>query len=122
MRQARCLETILLIIILVQPNPLLRDIWFIGARPRMEVFVAGIGISDRIFVQPVSLGQNLSYRSPSERASTVYIFFSSMIRVGDRVMVQFETKHTIGDIQDISLMKIKLNEIEFNKNMISIDR
>ena len=32
-------------------------------------------------------------------------------------MVQFETKHTIGDILDISLMKIKLNEIEDYSNL-----
>jgi len=49
--------------------------------------------------------------------ASVYIFFSNMIRVGDRIMVQFETKHTIGDIQDISLMKIKLNEIEDYNNL-----
>ncbi|WP_415397461.1 mechanosensitive ion channel family protein [Sulfurimonas sp. CS5] len=49
--------------------------------------------------------------------ASVYIFFSNMIRVGDRVMVQFETKHTIGDILDISLMKIKLNEIEDYSNL-----
>lgn len=40
-----------------------------------------------------------------------------MIRIGDRVMVQFETKHTIGDITDISLMKIKLNEIDDYTNV-----
>lgn len=49
--------------------------------------------------------------------ASVYIFFSNTIRVGDRVMVQFETKHTIGDILDISLMKIKLNEIEDYSNL-----
>lgn len=49
--------------------------------------------------------------------ASVYIFFSNMIRVGDRVMVQFETKHTIGDILDISLMKIRLNEIEDYSNL-----
>ncbi len=49
--------------------------------------------------------------------ASIYIFFSNMIRVGDRVMVQFETKHTIGDIQDISLMKIRLNEIEDYSNL-----
>ena len=27
---------------------------------------------------------------------SVYIFFSNTLRVGDRIMVQFETKHTIG--------------------------
>jgi len=52
--------------------------------------------------------------------ASVYIFFSNMIRIGDRVMVQFETKHTIGDIQDISLMKIKLNEIEDYSNLKEI--
>ena len=51
---------------------------------------------------------------------SVYIFFSNMIRVGDRIMVQFETKHTIGDIIDISLMKIKLNEIEDYSNLKEI--
>lgn len=49
--------------------------------------------------------------------ASVYIFFSNMIRIGDRVMVQFETKHTIGDITDISLMKIKLNEIDDYTNV-----
>ncbi len=48
---------------------------------------------------------------------SVFIFFSNMIRVGDRIMIQFETKHTIGDIADISLMKIKLNEIEDYTNV-----
>ena len=48
---------------------------------------------------------------------SVYIFFSNMARVGDRIMIQFETKHTIGDIVDISLMKIKLNEIEDYTNV-----
>nr|WP_321266477.1 mechanosensitive ion channel domain-containing protein [uncultured Sulfurimonas sp.] len=52
--------------------------------------------------------------------ASVYIFFSNMIRVGDRVMVQFETKHTIGDILDISLMKIKLSEIEDYSNLKEI--
>ena len=32
-------------------------------------------------------------------------------------MVQFETKHMIGDITDISFMKIKLNEIEDYSNV-----
>lgn len=49
--------------------------------------------------------------------ASVYIFFSNMLRVGDRVMVQFETKHTIGDITDISFMKIRLNEIEDYSNL-----
>ncbi|WP_373069454.1 mechanosensitive ion channel domain-containing protein [Sulfurimonas sp.] len=52
--------------------------------------------------------------------ASIYIFFSNMIRVGDRIMVQFETKHTIGDIQDISLMKIKLHEIEDYSNLKEI--
>jgi len=52
--------------------------------------------------------------------ASIYIFFSNMLRVGDRVMVQFETKHTIGDILDISLMKIKLNEIEDYSNLKEI--
>lgn len=52
--------------------------------------------------------------------ASVYIFFSNILRVGDRVMVQFETKHTIGDILDISLMKIKLNEIEDYSNLKEI--
>jgi small-conductance mechanosensitive channel len=50
-------------------------------------------------------------------AGAIYIFFSSMVKVGDRVMVQFETKHTIGDITDISLVKIKLNEVEDYANL-----
>ena len=49
--------------------------------------------------------------------ASLYIFFSNMIRVGDRIMIQFETKHTIGDVMDISLMKIKLNEIEDYTNV-----
>ena len=49
--------------------------------------------------------------------AAIYIFFSNMLRVGDRVMVQFETKHTIGDITDISMMKLKLNEIEDYTNV-----
>ncbi|MDH4943745.1 mechanosensitive ion channel domain-containing protein [Sulfurimonas sp. C5] len=50
-------------------------------------------------------------------AASIYILFSNVIRIGDRVMVQFETKHTIGDIVDISLMKIKLHEIEDYTNL-----
>lgn len=50
-------------------------------------------------------------------AGSIYIFFSSIVRVGDRVMVQFETKHTIGDVVDISLVKIKLNEVEDYTNL-----
>lgn len=50
-------------------------------------------------------------------AASVYILFSNVIRIGDRIMVQFETKHTIGDIVDISLMKIRLHEIEDYSNL-----
>lgn len=50
-------------------------------------------------------------------AGAIYIFFSNVIRVGDRVMVQFETKHTIGDITNISLIKIKLNEVNDYTNI-----
>lgn len=50
-------------------------------------------------------------------AGAIYIFFSSVIRVGDRVMVQFETKHTIGDVLDISLVKVKLQEIDDYTNI-----
>ena len=53
-------------------------------------------------------------------AGAVYIFFTSIVKVGDRVMVQFETKHTIGDIVDISLIKMKLNEIEDYTNIKEI--
>jgi len=49
--------------------------------------------------------------------ASAYMFFSNMIRVGDRIMIQFETKHTIGDVTDMSLMKIKLNEIEDYTNV-----
>jgi small-conductance mechanosensitive channel len=52
--------------------------------------------------------------------ASVYIFFSNILRVGDRIMVQFETKHTIGDVLDISMMKIKLNEIEDYSNLKEI--
>ena len=50
-------------------------------------------------------------------AGAIYIFFGSILKVGDRIMVQFETKHTIGDITDISLIKIKLNEVEDYANL-----
>lgn len=50
-------------------------------------------------------------------AGAIYIFFGSILKVGDRIMVQFETKHTIGDITDISLIKIKLNEVEDYANV-----
>jgi len=53
-------------------------------------------------------------------AGSIYIFFSSIIRVGDRIMVQFETKHTIGDIVSISFVKIKLNEVEDYSNIKEI--
>jgi small-conductance mechanosensitive channel len=53
-------------------------------------------------------------------AGAIYIFFTSIVKVGDRVMVQFETKHTIGDIIDISLVKMKLNEIEDYSNIKEI--
>jgi small-conductance mechanosensitive channel len=50
-------------------------------------------------------------------AGAIYIFFTSIVKVGDRVMVQFETKHTIGDITDISLVKMKLNEVDDYTNI-----
>jgi len=50
-------------------------------------------------------------------AGAIYIFFGSILKVGDRIMVQFETKHTIGDISNISLIKIKLNEVEDYSNI-----
>ena len=50
-------------------------------------------------------------------AGAIYIFFSNVVRVGNRVMVQFETKHTIGDIVDISLIKMKLNEVNDYTNI-----
>jgi small-conductance mechanosensitive channel len=53
-------------------------------------------------------------------AGSIYIFFSNVIRVGDRVMVQFETKHTVGDIKDISLIKIKLQEVDDYTNLKEI--
>lgn len=53
-------------------------------------------------------------------AGAIYIFFSNVIRVGDRVMVQFETKHTIGDVINISLIKIKLNEVSDYNNIKEI--
>jgi small-conductance mechanosensitive channel len=53
-------------------------------------------------------------------AGALYIFVSRIIRVGDRVMVQFETKHTIGDIVDISLIKIRLNEVDDYSNIKEI--
>jgi len=43
-----------------------------------------------------------------------------MVKVGDRVMIQFETKHTIGDITAISLIKMKLNEVEDYSNVKEI--
>jgi small-conductance mechanosensitive channel len=53
-------------------------------------------------------------------AGAIYIFFSNVIRVGDRVMVQFETKHVVGDIVSISLIKMKLNEISDYSNIKDI--
>lgn len=53
-------------------------------------------------------------------AGAIYIFFSNVIRVGDRVMIQFETKHTIGDISNISLIKMKLNEVTDYNNIKEI--
>ncbi len=53
-------------------------------------------------------------------AGAIYIFFSNVVRVGNRVMVQFETKHTIGDIVDISLVKMKLNEVNDYTNIKEI--
>lgn len=50
-------------------------------------------------------------------AGAIYIFFSNVVRVGDRVMVQFETKHTIGDIQNISMIKMKLQEVTDYTNL-----
>ena len=50
-------------------------------------------------------------------AGAIYIFFSNIIRVGDRVMVQFETKHTIGDIVNISIIKMKLQEVDDYSNL-----
>ncbi len=51
---------------------------------------------------------------------SIYIFFTSVVRVGDRIMVQFETKHTIGDIISISLAKIKLHEVDDYTNIKDI--
>lgn len=53
-------------------------------------------------------------------AGAIYIFFSNIIRIGDRVMVQFETKHTVGDIVNISLIKMKLNEVSDYSNIKDI--
>ncbi len=53
-------------------------------------------------------------------AGAIYIFFSNVIRVGDRVMVQFETKHVVGDIVSISLIKMKLNEVSDYSNIKDI--
>ena len=53
-------------------------------------------------------------------AGAIYIFFSNVIRVGDRVMIQFETKHTIGDVSNISLIKMKLNEVTDYNNIKEI--
>lgn len=53
-------------------------------------------------------------------AGAIYIFFASVLKVGDRVMIQFETKHTIGDVVEVSLVKIKLNEVEDYNNMKEI--
>lgn len=50
-------------------------------------------------------------------AGAIYIFFSSVVRVGDRVMIQFETKHTVGDIVEISIIKMKLNEVDDYNNL-----
>jgi small-conductance mechanosensitive channel len=50
-------------------------------------------------------------------AGSIYIFFSNVVKVGDRVMVQFETKHTIGDIMSISMIKMKLQEVDDYTNL-----
>jgi len=53
-------------------------------------------------------------------AGAIYIFFTSVIRVGNRIMVQFDTKHTVGDIVSISLIKIKLHETDDYTNIKDI--
>jgi len=50
-------------------------------------------------------------------AGGVYLFFSHMIRVGDRIMVQFGNRHTIGDVIDVTLFQIKLTELEDYNNL-----
>ena len=86
------------------------------------VFLVGRYIDDFIymitFLSVVAAALTLALREVILNiAAAIYIFFSNMIRIGDRIMIQYETKHTIGDILDISLMKIKLNEIEDYSNV-----
>ena len=50
-------------------------------------------------------------------AGGVYLFFSHMIRVGDRIMVQFGNRHTIGDVVDVTMFQIKLHEVEDYNNL-----
>ncbi|MBN2825345.1 MAG: mechanosensitive ion channel [Campylobacterales bacterium] len=45
-------------------------------------------------------------------AGGIYLFFSHMIRVGDRIMVQYGNRHTIGDVVDVTMFQIKLHEVE----------
>jgi len=45
-------------------------------------------------------------------AGGVYLFFSHMLREGDRIMVQFGNRHTIGDVMDVTMFQIKLHEVE----------
>lgn len=53
-------------------------------------------------------------------AGGIYLFFSHMIRVGDRIMVQFGNRHTIGDVVDVTMFQIKLHEVEDYNNLKDI--
>lgn len=89
--------SILIFIIIRYINDLMYIITFLG------IIAAALTIATREIILNI--------------AGAIYIFFSNVIRVGDRVMVQFETKHTIGDISNISLIKMKLNEVSDYSNI-----
>lgn len=92
--------TILIFIVIRYINDLLYIITFLG------VVAAALTIATREIILNI--------------AGAIYIFFSNVIRIGDRVMVQFETKHVVGDIVSISLIKMKLNEVSDYANIKDI--
>jgi len=92
--------SILIFIVLRYINDFLYIITFLG------VVAAALTIATREIILNIT--------------GAIYIFFSNVIRIGDRVMVQFETKHTVGDIVNISLIKMKLNEVSDYSNIKDI--
>ncbi|MCW8896070.1 MAG: mechanosensitive ion channel family protein [Sulfurimonas sp.] len=53
-------------------------------------------------------------------AGWVYIFSTSIVKQGNRVLFLVGTKHTVGDIKSITLMKMTLNEVEDYSNLKEI--